>query len=282
MDEQRRWEEMPVDCLVAVFRRLGLDDLSVAVPFVCKSWLRASMDPGCWKVLNFHHLDFLPWSSFARRFMARHALRSFSFSGFMKVAVARSHGSAVELRFPPVFGASLQDLVYASIKCPRLRILSLPDLTLADEAHIPEMVGKWKDLERLEMGTKPSTFSTMVSEISRNCDNFTALRVSGSIEKEDAWAVVNSLPELKHLELCKSYLTKAELMVIMNGCRKLERLSVRNCLGFEADEEVLRTGSGIKAFEHEGSKLLDDSGYETDEPDYHHEYFLLPHCSCHI
>lgn len=153
---------------------------------------------------------------------------------------------------------------------------------MADEAHIPEMVGKWKDLERLEMGTKPSTFSTMVSEISRNCGNFTALRVSGSIKKEDAWAVVNSLPELKHLELSKSYLTKAELMVIMNGCRKLERLSVRNCLGFEADEEVLRTGSGIKAFEHEGSKLLDDSGYETDEPDYHHEYFLLPHCSCHI
>lgn len=142
-----------------------------------------------------------------------------------------------------------------------------------DDLRIPDLVGSWRDLEQLEMETKPSSFLRVIAEIGRYCTKFSRLKVRGLIDKEDAKAIVDRLPHLKYLELSKSYLTKDELVVIISGCRKLERLIVRDCLGFQADDEVLRLASRITRFEHEGSKLLDDYGYETDESEQQTGFF---------
>ncbi|CAL9204230.1 F-box/LRR-repeat protein At3g48880 isoform X1 [Musa acuminata AAA Group] len=274
MEAGRRWEEMQVDCLVNIFRRLALDDLTLSVPFVCKCWWRASLDPSCWRLLDFRSLDFMPWSPFSRSFTSLYRLKTLSFSHFMRLVVDRSRGSAEKLIFPLSFGASIQDLVYVSIKCPRLKSLALPDnLMVEDDLRIPDLVGSWRDLEQLEMETKPSSFLRVIAEIGRYCTKFSRLKVRGLIDKEDAKAIVDRLPHLKYLELSKSYLTKDELVVIISGCRKLERLIVRDCLGFQADDEVLRLASRITRFEHEGSKLLDDYGYETDESEQQTGFF---------
>lgn len=265
--EKRRWEEMDEDCLVNIFQRLGLEDLTLGVPFVCKSWFRASLDPLCWRVLDLEPLDFMPWSNFTKRFMRQYSLRQFSFTGFMKLLAVRSRGSAVELRFPLVFGASVHDLFYASAECPGLKKVVLPNLLSEDEVYIPELVGKWKELELLEMQSKPASFLEMVAQISLNCNNFAALRMFGSIKPDDASAIIKLLPKLKHLCFDKSYLPKEQLLMIMDGCKELEILSVRDCIGFEADEEIMKRALGIKFFDCEGSKLFDDFGYETDECD---------------
>ncbi|WOK97088.1 hypothetical protein Cni_G05796 [Canna indica] len=268
MEERRRWEDMEMDCLVNIIRRLSLEDLALGVPFVCKGWQRASMEPLCWSILDFRDLDFMPWSDLTKKFTARYAVQRFSFSGFLKFALARSCGFAVELQFPLVFGASFQDLVFASEECPRLKTLVLPNILLADEPLIPQLVGKWKELEKLEMELKPSSFSEMVMQINLNCRRFSGLRMFGSIKKEDVKAIIKYLPKIKHLNLSKSYLQKEELVEIIKGCRELETLSVNNCIGFEADEEeVLRRASAIKNFENEGSKLFDESAYDMDECD---------------
>lgn len=160
------------------------------------------------------------------------------------------------------------------IRCPRLKRLALPEnFMLEDDLLIPELVGRWRDLEQLEMETKPSSFLEMIAVIGRNCGRFGRLKVRGLIGKEDAKAIVDCLPDLNHLELSKSYLTKEELVVIVNGCRKLERLTVKDCLGLQVDDEVVRSASRIKCFEHEGSKLLDDYGYETDESEQQSGFF---------
>ncbi|KAG6526191.1 hypothetical protein ZIOFF_016168 [Zingiber officinale] len=125
-----------------------------------------------------------------------------------------------------------------------------------DDLRIPELVRRWKDLEHLEMETKPSSFLEAVVEIGRNCPRFVGLKVRGLIGREDAKALAQCLPELKHLELRKSYLTKDELLVVIGGCRKLETLTVKDCLGFQADDEILKLVSRIEWFEHEGSMLV--------------------------
>ncbi|KAG6514187.1 hypothetical protein ZIOFF_024530 [Zingiber officinale] len=127
---------------------------------------------------------------------------------------------------------------------------------LEDDLRIPELVWRWKDLEHLEMETKPSSFLEAVAEIGRNCPRFVGLKVRGLIRREDTKALARCLPELKHLELSKSYLTKDELLVVIGGCRKLETLTVKDCLGFQADDEILKLVSRIERFEHEGSTLV--------------------------
>ncbi|KAG6515641.1 hypothetical protein ZIOFF_026070 [Zingiber officinale] len=232
--------------------------LAVAVPFVCKSWYRASLDPSCWRRLNFRSLDFTPWSPFSRAFALRYRLHSpLSFSAFLRFALHRSRGVVDQLAFPLSSVVSIHDLAYASVKCLRLKALALPDnLMLEDDLRIPELVWRWKDLEHLEMETKPSSFLEAVAEIGRNCPRFVGLKVRGLIRREDAKAMARCLPELKHLELSKSYLTKDELLVVIGGCRKLETLTVKDCLGFQADDEILKLVSHIERFEHEGSTLV--------------------------
>ena len=49
----KKWEDLEKDCLVNIFTRVGTESLLYDIPLVCKSWDRASLDPSCWKIINF-------------------------------------------------------------------------------------------------------------------------------------------------------------------------------------------------------------------------------------
>lgn len=249
---------MEIDCLVCIFQKLSMKDLTLSVPFVCTTWFRASLSPLCWRVLDLRQLDFMPLSKFGDQFASRYRVQCFSFSTFLKFAVRRSCGSAVELRFPLFFKVSMEDLVYASNECPRLKILGMDSLNLEDEMHFPKLVGKWKELQQLEIEFKPSSFPDLAAEISLNCKKFRGLSMTSSITKEDASAIVTYLPKLHNLNLSRSYLPKIELLAIMDGCKELETLGANDCIGFRPnDEDVMQRASGLK-FESKGSKLMED------------------------
>lgn len=263
-DGGSKWKEMEMDCLVLIFQKLNLQDLALSVPFVCKTWLQASLSPLCWRVLDFRRLDFAPGSELSGRFAARHPPppRRAAFSAFMKLAVRRSCGTAVELHFPLFFEVSAEDLAHASTGCPKLKVLGMDSLRSDSELHLARLIGKWKELEQLEMETGPSSISDLAAAISLGCRNFRGLSMSGEVKMEDALAIADCLPKLKKLNLSRSYLPKRELLAIMDGCRELETLSVKHCVGFNADdEEVLGRACGTVKLEREGSKLREDFGY---------------------
>ncbi|KAG0466131.1 hypothetical protein HPP92_017711 [Vanilla planifolia] len=271
----RKWEELEMECLSNIFSRLALDDLTMAVPFVCRSWFTAASNPNAWRVLNFRLLDFMPWSSFAKRFAAQYLVSRFSFSGFLKLAVRHSHGVATELMLPRHL-TSMEDLVFASKGCPRLKTLALPNLALDDEACIPNLFVKWKALEKLEMESKPFNFPVLAAAVGKNCKNFNELVMPcSSIKREDAFAIVTWLPKLRSLDLSGSYLPKEELLFVLEGCRELDSLTAKNCVGFEADDAVKRKAFELKILEHEGSELANDRWHEIDEcDDLHHVYVI--------
>ncbi|KAJ0987290.1 hypothetical protein J5N97_005646 [Dioscorea zingiberensis] len=245
---------MKMDCLVSIFQRLGLVDMVLGVPFVCKSWHQASLDPQCWKVLNFRTLDFMPSSHFAKRFSSLYSLKNFSVSTFMKLVIRRSSGFAVELFFPPWLDAPLAELTGLPNECPRLKIIVLPCLFSQDEMKIPEFIRGFKDLECLEMECKPRCFLELVKEINLKCKKLVGLSMAGYVKHEDALAMANLIPGLRYLNLSKSYMEKESLLVILDGCRDLERLEVKGCFALEVDDKVLRRASGIKTFLYEGCR----------------------------
>ncbi|KAJ3674494.1 hypothetical protein LUZ60_005110 [Juncus effusus] len=272
MEEERPWQNMDIDCLLNIFRLLDLQDITLFVPFVCSSWYRVSLDPICYQVLDFRKLDFMPWSHFSKDFSLRFGLsQPFSLSGFLKLCVARSHGLVMEICFPPLLGMALEDLTYISYECPKLTKLVLPNMLSEHEPHLPEIIGRWPELKQLEMEAKPSSFQGMINKISTNCMKFVGLKLSGSFKSDDVSAMVNRLPKVKQLFLSKSFLRKEELLTILNGCKCLEELIVRECVGFEICEEDLKMVSGqIRIFEHEGSRLVGKFDYDTDECDPQH------------
>ena len=50
-----KWEDLEKDYLLNVLTRVGTESMLYDIPFVCKSWYRASLDPSCWKIINFQN-----------------------------------------------------------------------------------------------------------------------------------------------------------------------------------------------------------------------------------
>lgn len=104
---QRRWEELDSDCLTNVFGRVGMESLLVDIPFVCKSWHKASHDPSCWLSIDFPNVDYYlsvpvllirfehnyktkEWPAWSRVFL----------NGLVKIVIERSKGKATCLKLP--------------------------------------------------------------------------------------------------------------------------------------------------------------------------------------
>ncbi|KAF8400670.1 hypothetical protein HHK36_013970 [Tetracentron sinense] len=102
-------EELKLDCLLRILERLTLQDLITAVPFVCPSWYKASLNSLLWK-----DLDLSSWDTLAPRLKLAYKDEekniSVSFK-FLKFVVSRSGGSAISLHFP-YDGVTLEDLTY--------------------------------------------------------------------------------------------------------------------------------------------------------------------------
>lgn len=89
------------------------------------------------------------------------------------------------------------------------------------------------------------------------------------IDQVVATAIVSNLSTIKRLVLDEAKLEKVNLELILRGCKELELLYVRDCVGFdEDDEEILMLASGIKDFQCEGSR----NEYSSDGYYPHHVY----------
>uniref|UniRef100_A0A0D9VWP2 F-box domain-containing protein n=1 Tax=Leersia perrieri TaxID=77586 RepID=A0A0D9VWP2_9ORYZ len=258
------WAELETDCLVEVFRRLELDEVATAVPsLVCRGWRRAAGDPSLYRSLDLrrdHLARFMPWSPLAAAFARLHAVRRFTFSGFLRLCLSRSSSSLSSLSLPPLLSSSDLDLVAAS--CPSLRRLSLPKLSPADESRLPDLIPMWPRLEHLELESKPaSSFPALAAAMAVHCPGLVGIRIaSGSIKPEDAAAMAASMRRLRWICLDRCYLPRRELLAILAGCGELREFTARGCVGFdEKDEEVIRRGARIERFDIGGSRLLDEA-----------------------
>ncbi|XP_058101066.1 uncharacterized protein LOC131245548 [Magnolia sinica] len=134
------------------------------------------------------------------------------------------------------------------------------------EEHIPRFISKWKELQWLCMESTPSSFNEMLMEINTHCKDFMGLVTRGWISDEEALEIVKFLPTIKFLYLRGSFMSKETLIKIIEGCRELKLLDVKDCLGLEIDDETLKKASGIETFVYGGS-LLEQNDYDDGDDD---------------
>lgn len=98
----------------------------------------------------------------------------------------------------------------------------------------------------------------IISRISIHCKNFRRLHIKSGICEIASSAIVNLLPNIKYLSLRSAYVFRDDLIILLQGCKELEVLDARDCVGFdEGDDEVLKLASRIASFSCEGSKISD-------------------------
>ncbi|KAK1369955.1 hypothetical protein POM88_036056 [Heracleum sosnowskyi] len=163
---------------------------------------------------------------------------------------------------------SRDDLIYVSEECPALKILVLPAYLCREHSDIiPSLIVKFKNLEILSIGSTSSDWIVKIFElICIQLPNFHGMCVTSQhIDDNMALAIVKLLPKLKRLYMNGADLSKENLLLIMRGCKELECLHVRDCIGFEEDdEEILKLSSSIRNFRCDGSTSYDDSNCYMD------------------
>ncbi|PSS35684.1 F-box/LRR-repeat protein [Actinidia chinensis var. chinensis] len=258
-----KWEDLDRNCLVNIFERVGMESLLLAVPFVCKSWYKATLIPQSWQHLDFSVLiydDSRYDVDFPSRLMDTYRVEGdFPINTFIKSVVKRSGRSATYIALPELPNRCMDEaLLYVADECPALRTLVLHFKAFqgfhGPRSKVPNYISKWTNLQSLKLQSS-FDLQELLTQISIHCKSFVALAIEcAKIGTDEASAIVNFLPNIKVLDLRYAFMREENLMTILQGCKQLELFDARDCIGFnEGDEEILKHASHIRSFKHEGS-----------------------------
>lgn len=235
---------MPQDSLVKVFEKVGLKGIASDIPFVCKSWHKASLDPLCWRFLDFP---------------------SHTCTEDLKLAVDRSRGLAIHVKFPLTI--SLEGLAYVAEKCPALESVILASFDLECECldvcvcddnlrnALSSLVTQWKDLKFVSLCTMIPYFREILAQVRLHCTELVGLTILDGICLEQDFQDISMLSNIKYLKIFTTTdIERDGLILLLGGCKQLEELDVCGCVGFDPDdEEIMKMASHIKLFKAEGS-----------------------------
>lgn len=263
---QREWENLNIDCLVEVFKWVGMESLLLSIPLVCKSWYKATLHPKCWEILVFPDIR---CSEKFPRSLTMHFVHSYRLSwqdfpsaSFAEFVVSRSQGSVTTLVLPGT--CSYQALEYVSDECPDLKFLGLSlDLLYHSGPVIVNLISKWKNLQVLSVG-HCYKLNEIFAQLRLHCKKFVGLICCYSwIGHEEALAIA-SMPKIKYLSFRKVHFHQNNLLMILQSCRELELLDLRDCSGFDYCNETRRIASHIRNFRCE------ESSTSEEDDDYHY------------
>ncbi|KAM0949458.1 putative F-box domain, leucine-rich repeat domain superfamily, F-box-like domain superfamily [Dioscorea sansibarensis] len=227
----KRWEDMETDVLVKIFKELNMIELS-PVSQVCHSWRLACSDIWLWHTFDLGLLksNFIPTRASPYIWVDDRSDRRLT--RVLKTAMALSRGNITCLIFH--FNLYMKDdhLSYISERCPHLKRLVLPAWNRITKNGICQAIQRWQELESLTM---PSIAHPpyIMEEISRNCKNFTQLKIMGSFDMNFASAIAANIPKLKVLSVRCSMLMKEALLYILDVMEDLEVLNISHCFLLE-------------------------------------------------
>ncbi|XAR62567.1 hypothetical protein NMG60_11017384 [Bertholletia excelsa] len=90
---------MNEDCLVNIFGRVGIESLLLDIPYVCKTWYKATLNPSCWQRILFSRISLVGLSK--SRLQEEYDLRDeYSITFFIKFVVSRGDGLVTDLELP--------------------------------------------------------------------------------------------------------------------------------------------------------------------------------------
>ncbi|PWA39505.1 RNI-like superfamily protein [Artemisia annua] len=275
-DKQKRdWLKLPSDVTRNILYKVGVIDILENAQKVCTAWRKICKDPSMWRVIYMTNF----WDPNARP----------PLQDMCKHAVDRSQGQLVDLTIVDFGNDDL--LLYVADRASNLRRLEAAWC-------YEDIYNDWSvALKKFAVLEELSLYETGISEeaietAGRYCPMLRTLKVnqraitySGEECEDMAIAIGKNLPELRHLELIGDSMSDIGLKAILDGCRHLESLDLRDCLNIDLKGDIVkRCSQQIKYL-----KVSNDSHepyvYEVDSrirytPPTCSFVFVLYGCSC--
>ncbi|KAJ6770337.1 hypothetical protein OIU79_021062 [Salix purpurea] len=215
-----KWVELPEDVMASILKRVGAIDILANVERVCKTWRNICKEPSMWRSIDMRDLGDIWDMDYDRVKICRRA-------------VDRSSGALLHISIE-YFGTD-DLLLYITDRSTQLKSLRLVFCkTISDEGLIAA-AAKMPSLEELDLSY--CSFSKAALEKIGHCCpllrsfklNTTRYRYPCIECDEEAIAVAESMPGLRHLQMFGNKLTNQGLQAILDACPSLESLDLRRC-----------------------------------------------------
>ncbi|PPD75215.1 hypothetical protein GOBAR_DD27860 [Gossypium barbadense] len=229
--ETRNWLELPLDVTASILSRIGAIEILNSAQNVCSLWRNICKDPLMWRSIDMHNLGDLWDMDYDLAKMCVHAVDR-SCGHLLDINVEYFGTDALLLHISESTKMVTQLFATAiTYHCP---CFILQMMLFADEG-LSEAALKLPFLEELEI-SYCSISKDALETIGRSCPLLKSFKfnVQGCrrfhLESDDeALAIAQTMPELRHLQLFGNKLTNDGLLAILNGCPHLEYLDLRQC-----------------------------------------------------
>ncbi|VYS61748.1 unnamed protein product [Arabidopsis thaliana] len=227
-DEERiNWVDLPPELTTSILLRLSVTDILDNARKVCRAWRRICKDPSMWRKINLR--DCLMYE--------------FDFESMCRHIVDLSQGGLLEINIEHFVSDSL--LSYIVDRSCNLKSLGISIYEPMTNKGVMNGIEKLPLLETLVIFH--SSIKLDLKAIGHACPQLKTLKLNslgsglandrslvGYIPllecDDDALAIAESMPKLRHLQLMGNGLTNTGLNAILDGCPHLEEhLDVRKC-----------------------------------------------------
>ncbi|CAA0393541.1 F-box protein SKIP19 [Arabidopsis thaliana] len=254
--ESTNWTELPPELTSAILHRLGAIEILENAQKVCRSWRRVCKDPSMWRKIDMHNLGDLDDMDYNLEIMCRHA-------------VDRSQGGLVDIGI--WYFGTVDLLNYIAHRSSNLRSLRLTRCSQITDDGFVEAVVKLP-LEELELSYCSFSVESL-RVVGQCCLNMKTLKLNKHPQKEnddDALAIAETMPKLRHLQLCGNGLSDTGLNAILDNCSNLEHLDLRRCFNVNLVGDLQkRCYESVKVVRHPNDSFHDiDIGSSEDEDPY--------------
>ncbi|KAF9609903.1 hypothetical protein IFM89_018996 [Coptis chinensis] len=216
------WLDLPEDVMITIFMKLGPFEVFYSAQGVCSSWRNLAKEPRIFRSIVISRRQ---WSRFGKYY-----------PNLAKQAVDRSCGEVAEISFVGWDWDCCWFLQYIADQPNMVKRLRMEHWSKTSDVLLIKYVTKFPLLEELEL--KRYYFSREeIKELGRCCPKLKYLRLEENLASlfgeakctgdEDAFAIAESMPQLRHLTLLVNCLSNDGLRAIIDGCPYLEYLELR-------------------------------------------------------
>ncbi|XP_057450087.1 putative F-box/LRR-repeat protein 23 [Lotus japonicus] len=212
------WLALPREVTENILQRLHIDEIVTSACLVCPLWWNICKDPHMWRTIAITH----PRYSF------------YNSVDICSYAIRRSYGHLEDISIDSIATDDLMDIANSTSV---LRRLCLLDCNRISDRGMMEAVKKFPLLEELDISYSSNITKDSLEEIGRCCPFLKTLkfnqisfwRSSFSDDNEEAFAIAQTMPALRYLQIIGNTISDVGLLAILNGCPLLEFLDLRCC-----------------------------------------------------
>ncbi|KAK1405109.1 F-box/LRR-repeat protein [Heracleum sosnowskyi] len=228
-----QWKDLDPFILSKIFSHMSLQDQLCGPPFVCHSWLSASLH----SVFNHPNLDLCSIQNLDDHDEQIYQQNLARYHHLLKLAIKHCK-NWVSVCLPCQKMPDFYTLMFVAENTPNISRVVLPCDASIDVYPIFMAVMYWKNLQIFDA---PFRGIQMITQLVDYCNNIVELGLHGEFSEKEINCIVEGFPRLKVLDLSKSTLSANALSILLDGRLKcIKELNVLHCLFVDEDGKDMR------------------------------------------